>query len=170
MSVYYCEKLVHDEYTGKAVCGTTDVFNVKYGKDIARTKAIVKREEAFHCALEAIYDAIDTLKEINCSINRDHVLFRHLDNFTELIEQQKPLSVIRHHEDEDEFGIADNIDLNKEYTPHVCALCNHSFLNYYDDKEYESNENQWTAISMPNGQLVEICPTCAETVQKLSAK
>ena len=89
---YYCEKVIKDEYIGKSVCSSGDIFNERYGKDIARTKAIVKRESAFNHALDLIWDDINTLSDINVSINRDSVLDKHIDNMCDLLENEKSLA------------------------------------------------------------------------------
>ena len=145
----------------------TDVFDEAYGMDIARTKAIIKRENAFQSALEAIYNDIVVLGDINISIDRDRVLDKHLDNMCDLLENEKSLSKIRGYEKDDEYGISDNIDLNKEYTPHCCSLCGKTFLNYKDDIKYSDNEDQWWPIDLATGNI-EICSTCMDTVKKLS--
>ena len=83
--------------------------------------------------MEAILDAIHTLADVNVRIDRKSVLDKHIDNMCDLLENEKSLAEIRGYnkDDEcDEYGINDNIDLNKDYTPHHCALCGKTFLNY----------------------------------------
>ena len=171
INVYYCEQMIRDEYIGKSVCSQEDKFDEQYGRDIARTKAIVKRENAFNNALEAIFNAIDTLADVNVRINRDDVLNRHIDNMCDLLENEKSLAEIRGYTKDhtnDEYGINDNIDLNKDYTPHQCALCGKTFLNYKDDKDYLSNERSWWLIDMPLGKKIEMCSSCVDSIKKLS--
>jgi hypothetical protein len=108
------------------------------------------------------------LVDVNLSIDRDDVLTRHLTNIDALLTNLKPLSVIRGHEIEDEYGIADNIDLNKDYTPHCCALCRKTFLNYTDDKDYAEHENDWQIINTLSGQKLEVCSVCRESIEALS--
>lgn len=173
INAYYCEQMIKDEYIGKSVCSQEDIFNEAYGRDIARTKAIIKRENAFNRALETVFNAITTMSNINIEINRDSVLGRHVDNMCDLLMNEKSLSEIRgytcnENKDEDEYGIADNIDLNKDYTPHCCALCGKQFLNYKDDKDYVDNERNWWLLDMPLGKKVELCSTCIDTIEKLS--
>lgn len=165
---YYCEKMIKDEYMGKSTCSPADTFNERYGKDIARTKAIIKRENAFSLALEAIFNDIEILIDINTEINRDDVLDRHLDNMYALLENEKSLAHIRGYINDDEYGIANNIDLNKEYTPHHCSLCEKTFLNYKDDSAYLNNEHNWWPINLPDGNALEVCSSCMETLKKLS--
>lgn len=165
---YYCEKIIKDEYVGKSTCSSTDTFNERYGKDIARTKAIIKRENAFNLALEAIFNDIEVLMDINIEINRDDVLDKHLDNMCALLENEKSLSHIRGYIKDDEYGVTNNIDLNKDYTPHYCSLCEKTFLNYKDDSDYLDNEHSWWPIDLPNGSKLEVCSTCMETLKKLS--
>ena len=166
---YYCEKIIKDEYIGKSICSSGDIFNENYGKDLARTKAIIKREQAFNHALDAIFNDIEVLMDINTSIERDSVLGKHLDNMCDLLDNGKSLAEIRgYNRDEDEYGIADNIDLNKSYTPHCCSLCGKTFLNYKDDKNYSENERMWWLIDMPLGKRIEVCSSCEDTINKLS--
>jgi hypothetical protein len=165
ITVYYCEKMIKDEYTGRTVCSKFDVFNERYGKDIARTKAIIKRENAFQSTLEAIYNDIETLSEINISIDRSEILDKHLGNFCDLLENEVSLAAMRGYDDE--YGIADNIDLNNESTPHCCSLCGATFMNYVDDKEYDSNEQMWKTVGCGD-QKLEICHRCMEAISLLS--
>lgn len=171
INVYYCEQMIRDEYIGKSICSQGDKFDEQYGRDIARTKAIIKRENAFNNALEAILDAIHTLVDVNVRIDRDSVLDRHIDNMCDLLENAKSLSEIRGYsknKDEDKCEIINNIDLNKDYTPHHCALCGKTFLNYKDDKDYLNNEQNWWLIDMPFGKKIEMCSSCVNTIEKLS--
>lgn len=171
INVYYCEQMIKDEYIGKSVCSQEDTFNEAYGRDIARTKAIIKRENAFNLALETIFNDIEVLMDINTEINRDDVLDRHLDNMCDLLETSKSLAQIRGYDKDDvcdEYGITNNIDLNKDYTPHYCSLCEKTFLNYKDDSDYLDNEHRWWPIDLPNGSKLEVCSTCMETLKKLS--
>jgi hypothetical protein len=171
INVYYCEQMIRDEYIGKSICSQDDKFDEQYGRDIARTKAIIKRENAFNNALEAILDAIHTLVDVNVRIDRDSVLDRHIDNMCDLLENAKSLSEIRGYsknEDKDKCEIINNIDLNKDYTPHHCALCGKTFLNYKDDKDYLNNEHNWWLIDMPFGKKTEMCSSCVNTIEKLS--
>jgi hypothetical protein len=168
ISSYYCNQIVKDEYIGKSKCSSADAFDESYGRDIARTKAIVKRENAFIHALDLIYDDIGVLKEINLSIDRDSVLEKHIDNMIDLLTSEKSLAKIRGYNKDNEYDIADNIDLNKPYTPHQCSLCGKTFLNYKDDKSYLDNEHSWWPIDLPNGNKLELCSTCTETLKKLS--
>ena len=165
---YRCEELIKDEYIGKSVCLPTDTFNERYGKDIARTKAIIKRENAFQSTLEIIFNDIEILADINISIDREDVLDKHLENMYDLLECEKSLAVIRGYDKDDEYGIADNIDLNKEYTPHCCSLCGQTFLNYKDDRDYLKNEHSWWPIDLPNGSTLEVCDSCMSAVKSLS--
>ena len=171
INVYYCEQMIRDEYMGKSICSQEDKFDEQYGRDIARTKAIIKRENAFNNALEAIFNAIDTLADVNVRIDRDGVLNRHIDNMCDLLENKKSLAEIRGYNKDnkdDECGIADNIDLNTNYTPHCCALCGYTFLNYTDDSAYLDNELKWRPIDLPNGNKLEVCDGCMYTIAKLS--
>lgn len=170
---YRCEEMIKDEYIGKTTCSSADTFNERYGKDVARTKAIIKRENAFQSTLETIFNDIEILMDVNASIDRDNVLGKHLDNMCDLLETSKSLAQIRGYDKDDvcdEYGITNNIDLNvnKEYTPHHCSLCEKTFLNYKDDKDYMNNEHSWWPIDLPNGVTIEVCPTCIDTVKKLS--
>ena len=176
INVYYCEQMIKDEYIGKAVCSAEDIFNEQYGRDMARTKAIIKREHAFNNTLEVVFDTIETLVDVNIRIDRDAVLDRHIDNMCDLLENGKSLAEIRGYkkdnnkdiEDSDEYDIANNIDLNQDYTPHCCALCGKTFLNYKDDKDYANNEQQWYTTITPVGKKLEACPSCMDAVMKLS--
>ena len=164
---YRCEAMIKDEYVGKSVCSSADTFNERYGKDIARTKAIIKRENAFQETLEAIYEDIATLADINISIDREHVLDKHIDNMCALLENEKSLAAIRGYDKDDEYGIKDNIDLNRDYTPHCCSLCGKTFVNYTDDAAYEINEESWKVIETNEGTKIEMCPMCAEVIATL---
>lgn len=173
INIYYCEQLIKDEYVGKSTCSLEDVFDEKYGRDIARTKAIIKREHAFNHALDVIFDTIGDLSDINIRIDRNSVLDRHINNMCELLENEKTLAEIRGYAKDntnDEYGINDNIDLNKDYTPHYCALCGKTFLNYKDDKDYAHNEQQWYTTITPVGKKLEACPSCMNTIAQLSAE
>lgn len=168
---YYCEKIIKDEYIGKSICSSRDIFNENYGKDLARTKAIIKREQDFNRALDAIFNDIEVLMDVNTNIDRDSVLDKHLDNMCDLLENGKSLAEIRgynRNEDKDKCVIINNIDLNKDYTPHHCALCGKTFLNYKDDKDYLSNEHNWWLLNMPLGKKMEMCSSCVDTIRKLS--
>ena len=168
IAVYYCEKMIKDEYIGKTVCSSADTFNERYGKDLARTKAIIKRESAFQTTLEAIFDDIELLSEINVSINRENILDKHVDNMCALLKSGQSLAKIRGYEKDDELNLTNEADLNKDYSPHCCALCGHTFLNYKDDKDYLKHEHSWWPIALPNGNTLEVCDTCMATVKNLS--
>lgn len=168
IAYYRCEEIIKDEYVGKSVCSSADTFNERYGKDIARTKAIIKRESAFQTALEAISNDIELLAEINASIDREDVLDKHLNNMCALLENEQSLAKIRGYEKDDELDFANELDLNKNYSPHCCSLCGKTFLNYLDDKDYLDNEHSWWPIDLPNGNKLEVCSTCMDTLKKLS--
>lgn len=173
ISTYHCEKTIKDEYTGRAVCSGDDKFNERYGKDIARTKAIIKREEAFMSTLEAIFDDIDTLIDVNLSIDRNNVLEKHLDNMCDLLDYEKSLAHIRGYSQdvvEENEKCNDSIDDNLEYAPHFCNLCEKSILNYTDDIEFDNIEASWSLLNVTGGTPIEICPECKETLNKLSNK
>lgn len=164
IAVYYAAD-IHDEYEGVAVCSLLDDFNVQYGKDLARTRAIVKREETFERVLDKIFDDITILLDVNIDIDRDYVLDKHLCNLDALLDEGISLAQMRGY-DKDECE--DNIDLNKDYTPHCCSLCDKKFVNYKDDKDYLANEHNWWPIDLPNGQNLEVCSSCMDTLKKLS--
>ena len=165
---YRCEELIKDEYIGKTTCSPADTFNERYGKDVARTKAIIKRESAFQSALEAIFNDIELLSEVNISIDRENVLDKHLGNMCDLLTTQQSLAKIRGYDKDDELDFSNEADLNKEYTPHCCALCQNTFINYKDDIKYLDNERNWWLINMPFSKKIEVCSKCVETLQKLS--
>lgn len=167
IAAYHSEAAIKDEYTGKSVCSDHDIFNEEYGMDIARTKAIIKRENAFQSTLESIFNDIDLLMEINTSIDRDRILDKHLENMCDLLDGEMSLSKIRGYDKNDEYNISDNIDLNKDYTPHYCSLCNKEFLNYKDDVEYLKNEDMWQSVDLCGGKI-EICQVCMDAIKKLS--
>lgn len=168
IAYYRCEEIIKDEYIGKSVCSSADTFNERYGKDIARTKAIIKRESAFQTTLEAIFNDIELLAEINVSIDRENVLDKHLNNMCALLENEQSLAKIRGYEKDDELNFTNEADLNKDYSPHCCALCGRTFLNYKDDKDYLKHEHSWWPIALPNGNTLEVCDTCMATVKSLS--
>lgn len=170
IAAYRCESMIKDEYIGKSVCSQADTFNERYGKDIARTKAIIKRENAFQETLEKIFEDIELLADINISIDREreNVLDKHNDNMCALLENEKSLAAIRGYDKDDEYGIKDNIDLNRDYTPHCCSLCGKTFLNYTDDKDYSEIERSWWLIELSNGNVIEVCASCLDAIEKLS--
>jgi hypothetical protein len=171
IAFYHCEALIKDSYSGKSVCSTHDVFDEKYGKDVARTKAIIKREVSFDRALEAIYADIDSLGEINVQIDRENVLFKHLANLDALLASEVSLAKIRGYAKDDENDVCDindNIDINKNSTPHCCSLCEGTFLNYTDDEAYMDNEYMWWNFEVSPGKVVEVCPNCMSALKKLS--
>ena len=170
IAFYHCEELIKDEYTGKSVCSSEDIFDEKYGRDVARTKAIIKRETAFNHAIDVIFDDLDTLMDVNVTVDRDSVLDKHLDNLYTLLGEGKALAQIRGYDQDknDEYGIADDIDLNKAYTPHCCSLCGKTFLNYTDDADYSDNEAKWQAVCTFSGLNLELCSDCVKVVETLS--
>lgn len=168
IAIYHCDRMIRDEYSGTATCSDADKFNEEYGRDLARTKAIIKREQAFISALEAIFNDISTLMDINIEINRDNIFDRHVDNLYDLLDSGKSLADMYDYDCDDEYGIADNIDLNHDYTPHCCSLCGKIFLNYTDDVEYEENEQEWFTLDTVSHKQLEICSACADTLIKLT--
>lgn len=168
IAIYHCDKSIKDEYIGKTVCLEEDTFDERCGKDIARTKAIIKREIAFQSALSAIFNDIESMLLINVETDREHVLDKHLNNLCDLYENGTSLASIKGYAKDDEYGILDNIDLNKEYTPHHCILCDKTFLNYKDDQDYFSHECNWQSIDLPLDKKIEVCPTCMNALKTLS--
>jgi hypothetical protein len=168
IAVYHCDKSIKDEYIGKTVCSEEDTFDERCGRDIARTKAIIKRESAFQSTLSAIFNDINTMLFINVETDREHILDKHLNNLDNLYEHCVSLAKIKGYAKDDEYGINDNIDLNKDYTPHCCALCGKTFLNYKDDKDYFCNENSWHPVILPNDNKLEVCSSCSDTLKTLS--
>ena len=168
IAMYYCNKSIKDEYIGKTTCSKDDVFDERCGRDIARTKAIIKRELAFQSALDAILEDIMSMVNIAINIDRDDVLEKHEQNLYDLYTNCVSLAKIKGYAKDDVYDIQDNIDLNKEYSPHCCALCGKTFLNYKDDRDYLDNERSWWLIDMPLGKKIETCSLCVDTIKKLS--
>jgi hypothetical protein len=165
ISTYYCNKLIRDEYSSVAKCSPHDKFNEAYGMDVARTRAIIKRERAFNNALEAIYNDIQVLCDINISIGREHIIEKHLDNYNCLISSGMTLDQINDICGDECEGMCEYND----YTPHSCSLCGDTLLNYLDDVEYEKNESDWKTTTLSSGKKVEICPRCSKAIKNLSS-
>jgi hypothetical protein len=159
---YRCEAMIQDEYTGKAVCSKLDVFDECYGKDVARTKAIIKRENAYESAFMQIFNDIEEMVDVNISIDRDSILDKHTDNLIQMLDSGRTLSDIKG------YSKACDLETNNEndFMPHCCSLCNDTFLNYLDDENYASNENAWMVIKTTNNKVFEICPTCVSAINK----
>lgn len=167
IAVYHCEKSIKEEYVGKSVCCSGDVFNERYGKDVARTKGVIKRESAFQSVLQDIFNDISILMDINCNIDRDNVLGKHLDNLDNLMDYGISLARIKGYHKADDVDECDDFSSNNDYTPHCCSLCGQTFLNYKDDMDYTNNEDGWSVLTASNGRNVEICPRCQEAVARL---
>lgn len=157
IAAYRCESMIQDEYIGKSVCSKSDIFNERYGRDIARTKAIIKRESAYESTLEAIYNDIETLFDINISIGRENILEKHMDNLFEMLDSGKSLSTIK--------GYSEN---DVDYTPHCCSLCNKTFLNYTDDVDYTQHEKSWVVMKTEDNKTIEMCPACVDVINSLA--
>ena len=165
---YRCEGMIKDEYIGRSVCSPEDRFDERQGRDVARTKAIIKRENAFQSALETIFNDIDTLMEVNISINRDDVLDKHLGNMCDLLENGKSLAHIRGYLQEDVDDPDNRGDLDGDITPHCCSLCGSTFINYCDDIRYDEHEKEWKVLPLDDGDIIEICPSCVNTIKRLT--
>ena len=159
IAAYHCGNTIKDEYVGVAKCSNEDVFNEMYGKDVARTKAIIKREDAYNMTLAAIYSDIVDLMNINLSIDRSGILSKHCDNFVEMMETGKTVAQLYGYDDKC-YGV--------DFTPHYCSLCHKEFLNYKDDIDYLTNEFSWELFKTANGSVAEVCPHCLKTIKSLS--
>ena len=160
ITAQYCDLNIEDEYVGKSVCSPEDTFNARYGRDIARTKAIIKREAAYESALWKINEVINTLSEVNRFTSREYVLKKHIDNMNVLLEEGKSLSEIYGYNKDNCEENYDDSKLQSEFTPHCCSLCGTKALNYFDDYEYRANESLWHQIYLPSGKIIDICNEC----------
>ena len=124
IAVYHCENHISDKYVGVAKCHPEDIFNEAYGKDLARTQAIIKREESFQKTLYKIYEDIDNLEEVNMRCLRPNVLDKHFENMITLLEEGKCLDELLN----PEIFASAHPDV-KNYTPHCCSICDRKTIN-----------------------------------------
>jgi hypothetical protein len=157
IAAYHCENHINDKYVGVAKCHPEDTFNEAYGKDLARTQAIIKREDAFQKTLYKIYEDIDNLEEVNTRCLRPNVLDKHFENMIMLLEEGKCLDELLNPE---AFANAHHDATN--YTPHCCGICDRKTINYTDDARYESIENEWVLVKKKDGSQLEVCKDCFE--------
>lgn len=157
IAMYHSEKCIRDTYCGVAKCHPEDTFDEAYGRDLARTNAIIKREEAFQKTLYKIYEDIDNIEEVTNTCLRPNVLHKHVSNMVTLLEEGKGLDELLNPE-----AFANAHPDAKNYTPHCCGVCDRKTINYTDDARYESIENEWVLVKKKDGSQLEVCKDCFE--------
>jgi hypothetical protein len=172
VAAYHCGSILQDEYTAKAVCSNGDIFNEEYGKDIARTKAIIKREDAYQSAMFKIYEDINALSYVNVELSnaRDGILYKHCDNLDEMLETGNTVSHIYGYvNDNDTYCNYEKFNAD-DFTPHCCSLCSQTFINYLDDMDYNIHESNWRLLKSNDGANIELCPNCNKVINELVSK
>ena len=161
IAMYHSEKCIRDTYCGVAKCHPEDTFDEAYGRDLARTNAIIKREEAFQKTLYKIYEDIDNLEEVTDTCLRPNVLHKHVSNMVTLLEEGKGLDELLNPPATREENWYDVFD-KREYTAHYCNICDRNIVNYVEDSNYETIEDEWVIVKKKDGSQLEVCKDCFE--------
>lgn len=157
-------KYVRDTYYGESRCRSEDTYNEQFGMDLARTRAIVKRETHIKKFLDeysrdvcVMFDELCKLLEKrnaiwqHCSYN-----YHNLGCYEESLEEIEKIHQSRYVS-----------TLNGEVSMHLCTLCNHTEVINLDDQNFRGKEEQWLLFRDSNGVLLETCNQCAARLRSL---